>query len=389
MSLPLHLRAETRGLVPGIYKVLGIDEALRERFPLSRVLVDLRQGPEIDQSAVASFGVAGILSRKRTLREVLPQIYGLSLDNAVTPGDAICLRPNGQVNVLFRRGASANTLFVTERCNSLCLMCSQPPREVDDDWRISEMIDLLALIDPTLDVLGVTGGEPTLLGSGLIRLLAEARQQLPQTHLHVLTNGRTFSDAAFADLFADIRAHATWAIPLYGDVARVHDFVVQSPGAFVETMNGLHNLAERGHRIEIRTVLHAQTLPRIVQLARFIHRNLPFATHVALMGLEPMGLARSNKALLETEFSDLSAQIAPAVSLLQQAGLNVSIYNMPLCALQPSLWPFARKSISDWKNEFADACASCSARQECCGFFRSAPMTWRDAVARPIVGSAA
>jgi len=29
-------------------------------------------------------------------------------------------------------------------------------------------------------------------------------------------------------------------------------------------MNGLRNLAERGQRIEIRTVLHAQTLPRII-----------------------------------------------------------------------------------------------------------------------------
>jgi hypothetical protein len=126
-----------------------------------------------------------------------------------------------------------------------------------------------------------------------------------------------------------------------------------------------------------------------VQLARFIHRNLPFADHVALMGLEPMGLARGNRALLDTEFSELSVKIAPAVSLLHQVGLNVSIYNVPLCALQPSLWPFARKSISDWKNEYADACASCVAQHECCGFFRSAPVRWREAVVRPIIGRAA
>jgi len=39
-----------------------------------------------------------------------------------------------------------------------------------------------------------------------------------------------------------------------------HDFVVQSDSAFDETMHGLHNPGERGHHIEIRCVLHAQTV---------------------------------------------------------------------------------------------------------------------------------
>lgn len=388
MARPLHLHAQNDGVAPGLYKVLGIAEALEERFPLKRVLVDLRTGPVIDASSLASFGIAGTICNDRLDHE-LPQLRALAQGDVLGAGDAIRVHGSGQINILFRRGANANTLFVTERCNSLCLMCSQPPRDVDDEWRVDELMELLSLLDADLDVLGVTGGEPTLLGSDLVRLLKQAHMLLPNTHLHVLTNGRAFSNAEFADRFDALRGQVTWAVPLYGDVARVHDFVVQSDGSFDETMHGLHHLGERRHRIEIRTVLHGRTLPCINQLARFIYRNLPFADHVALMGLEPMGLARKNMALLESDLSQLSRVIAPAVSLLRQAGMNVSIYNIPLCALAPLLWPFARKSISDWKNEYAHACETCAAKPDCCGFFKSAPTTWRDAVARPLGGIAA
>ena len=129
----------------------------------------------------------------------LPLLHSLRQDAVVAPGDVIRVRPDGgQVSVLFRRGANANALFVTERCNSRCLMCSQPPREEDDGWREEEIAALLPLIDRGLPTLGVTGGEPTLLGAGLARLIERARDSLPETRLHILTNGRRFADGALA-----------------------------------------------------------------------------------------------------------------------------------------------------------------------------------------------
>jgi len=50
--------------------------------------------------------------------------------------------------------------------------------------------------------------------------------------------------------------------------------------------------------------------------------------------------------------------------------MNVSIYNHQLCVLRKSLWKFARKSISDWKNIYLDECASCRAKEECGGLFK-------------------
>jgi len=41
--------------------------------------------------------------------------------------------------------------------------------------------------------------------------------------------------------------------------------------------------------------------------------------------------------------------------------MTVSIYNHQFCALKPSLWPFTKKSISDWKNLCFPECEQCSA----------------------------
>jgi hypothetical protein len=58
--------------------------------------------------------------------------------------------------------------------------------------------------------------------------------------------------------------------------------------------------------------------------------------------------------------------------------MNVSIYNHQLCVIDHELWPFAKKSISDWKNEYMPECAGCAVKDECGGFFSSAHHRYSD-----------
>jgi hypothetical protein len=60
----------------------------------------------------------------------------------------------------------------------------------------------------------------------------------------------------------------------------------------------LYNAEQAGLTLEIRVVLHKQSIPRLRQLANFIYRNFPFTAHVALMGLENMGYVKKNWDLL-------------------------------------------------------------------------------------------
>jgi His-Xaa-Ser system radical SAM maturase HxsC len=276
------------------------------------------------------------------------------------------------VRTLYRNSARFNTVLLTEQCNSYCLMCSQPPKTTDDSWIVDETLRLIPLIDPSAAELCFSGGEPTLLGSGLIRILKSTNALLPNTSVHVLSNGRRFSDSEFAVEYASIGHHDIMVgIPLYSDLSTHHDYVVQADGAFDETIRGILNLKRAKARVELRVVIHKQTYARLPQLAEFIARNLLFVDHVALMGLELTGFTKANLGQLWIDPYDYQQELEAAVAHLARHRMNVSIYNHQLCVLRPSLWEFARQSISDWKNEYIPECQSCSLRTRCGGFFTS------------------
>jgi len=252
-------------------------------------------------------------------------------------------------------------------------MCSQPPREIDDFDRIQEHLRLIDLIDPETKELGITGGEPTLFRDDFLRLIDHCKTKLPDTALHVLTNGRLFFYKEFAHRLARVgHPDIMLGIPLYSDVDSEHDYVVQAKGAFEETVLGLYNLEREHVPIEIRVVVHRQTYRRLPQLAVFIARNFPFAAHVALMGMEMFGFVHKNLAELWIDPYDYQAELVAATEILFLSGLNTSIYNHQLCILDRRIWPFARKSISDWKNIYLEECEQCTMREQCGGLFQSA-----------------
>ena len=198
------------------------------------------------------------------------------------------------------------------------------------------------------------------------------RDRLPETSVHVLTNGRGFAVDEVASAWAAVGHKRLMAgIPIYSAVDAVHDYVVQARGAFDETVLGILRLKDKQQRVEVRVVLHALTAPRLRETCTWLGRNLPFADHVALMGLENTGFALANQDLLWIDPLDYRADLACGVDILRAAGVNVSIYNLPLCLLDRSVWNVAAQSISDWKNGYLPECDACAARQRCAGFFSS------------------
>jgi His-Xaa-Ser system radical SAM maturase HxsC len=249
----------------------------------------------------------------------------------------------------------------------------QPPKEVDDSGRVAEHLRLIQLMSPETKELGITGGEPTLLKDGLLEVLQRCKELLPQTAVHVLSNGRLlFYYSSFARRVAEI-AHPDlmFGIPLYSDLDYEHDYVVQARGAFDDTMIGLHNLGRFGVPVEIRVVIHRLTYQRLPQLAEFVYRNVPFAAHVALMGLEPMGFAIPNWEQLWIDPWDYGRDLEAATLFLAERGMTVSVYNHQFCVVPESIWPYCRQSISDWKNEYLPVCNECGVQEQCGGFFTS------------------
>ncbi|UVL17389.1 His-Xaa-Ser system radical SAM maturase HxsC [Pseudomonas sp. B21-044] len=338
---------------------------------------DLERNPHLVSLPVGGFLTPGSLSSPFDNGRL--HLHSPKDPDVVQPGDVIAITPgNALVRVLYRRGSDSNLLFMTDRCNSLCLMCSQPPKDIDDRWHIEENLRLIDLMDAGKENLGISGGEPTLYRDGLLEILAKCKTVLPQKSVHVLSNGRLFKDPSWIAALAALgHPQLSWGIPLYADNAVDHDHVVQAPGAFSETVQGLYNLARANQIIEIRVVLSRLTTPRLPELAHYVFRNLPFVRHVALMGIESTGLARKHYEELWIDPLDYQEALSQTAYFLFNRGMPVSIYNLPLCLIPPHLSRFARQSISDWKNLFIDTCQQCAAVKHCSGFFKSYTDRWQ------------
>ena len=337
--------------------------------PLACLLRDGRAAPP-------GYGLYLVTGNQSGTRSGLPEMPGPALRLGpelahLDADDIIHVPADGRrVSVLWKNSARHNALLLTEQCDNYCLMCSQPPKERDDSWLFDRARKVISLLPPDARALSLTGGEPTLHADALIGLLEHCGRIAPRLSVHLLTNGRRFADPEFTRRYAaaglaDIMA----GIPLYAPEPGLHDFIVQAAGAFNETVHGILNLASLGQPVEIRIVVQRHTVPVLSGLAVFIARNLPFVAQVALMGLEMTGLARPNSPLVWADPASYQNELAAAVDTLATAGITTRIYNHQLCVLDRRLWPYAVRSISDWKNDYLDICRTCTVRGACGGVF--------------------
>ncbi|WP_354449083.1 His-Xaa-Ser system radical SAM maturase HxsC [Ottowia thiooxydans] len=360
------------GCQPLVHRVVGYADIANDWAPDLRFLV--RVGSAEEREGVERLQNTG-----------LTNIFWAE-DAALEDGDVAVPNPHQEeVVVLFRESDTHHSLFMTNRCNSYCLMCSQPPTAADDSWLVEEAIDAVRHLRKSPDVLGLTGGEPLLLGVGLRRVLDAVAVHHPSTRVEVLTNGRLFANSKIASqILEDLTVSVKWLIPLYGHADFVHDFVVQTPGAFDETLAGLLLLQMHRQEIQLRVVLIEPVLQVLPELAGFVGRNLPFVREIALMGCEPIGFALANRDLCEVDLSEWASTLELSARVLRRHDIPHLLMNAPLCALPQRLWPVAHRSISDWKNVYAQECESCAVKSDCAGLFAWHEKGWKPAPLKTI-----
>jgi His-Xaa-Ser system radical SAM maturase HxsC len=329
---------------------------------------------ETEKSITPYDNFKAVLSTLNNIQEVnkhVGYVFNLPSLDHLNEGDVVSIGIDGNVQTLYRVQSFHNTILVTERCNSNCLMCSQPPKDKNDIPRLFNIYSkVIPLIPKDCMELTISGGEPTLMGELFFKLLEQITFELPNTEIHVLTNGRSFAWEHLAARLSEIdNQRMMFGIPLYSDYYQTHDYIVQAKDAFNQTMIGLYNLAKYNHRIEIRIVLHLQSIPRLTRLAKYIFKNLPFTEHVTFMALEYIGYTPHNIDKLWIDPFDYNNELEESALFLAEQGMNVSIYNSQLCVLPPTLWKFARKSISDWKNDYLPDCTVCDKFNDCGGLF--------------------
>lgn len=283
-------------------------------------------------------------------------------------GDVINISSEGEICFLYEITSTSNAIFATARCNHRCIMCPQPPVLQEKD-RTDFNLDLIKLFDKNTQEVGITGGEPTMIGDRLFEIIHQIKKSCPKAAISILSNGVKFADINYAAKLAACNHHDLQIdIPIFSDIASIHDHIVGAK-TFYRTVQGLYNLAQFGQQIGLRVVIHKHTYNRLPQLADYIYHNFPFVTQVAFMQMETTGLAETNLKDLWIDPYDYNKELSEAVLLLNDRDITTYIYNAQLCVLPPELRPFAKQSISEWKDIYRPVCNGCVLKNECGGFF--------------------
>lgn len=297
---------------------------------------------------------------------------GLSIGNVrgLHSGDVVKIYPDGKILRLWDVDSLHNCIFVTSACNFKCLMCPQPPC-ADNPHQHEENLRLLNLLrGQKIEMIGITGGEPTMFPSRLIEYFKLINSYFPSARVEVLTNGSPLSKFTIAKQIA-LKAplNTCYCISIHGDTPGLAESIMGCSGGWDKALMGLVNLAKLQQQIEIRLVLTKKNVAYMRSIVEFFYRNFPFVSHVALMGQEIVGEAENNYEQIWVEPRDYQDALQTSLDYLAAMDVNVSVYNVPLCLLSEKYHKFAARSISDWKQEYREICGRCSKREGCCGFF--------------------
>lgn len=307
--------------------------------------------------------------------KILPNTSAASVLNGLAEFDVVEFYSDSNFRVLFRDDSNDNALVVTNQCNSNCIMCpcSEGSRRKLSQESSEHLCRILEYIPTDACYLTLTGGEPTLLGSGLFPVLRKLREHFEDfTEFQFLTNGRTFSDKAYLQQFlenAPERLH--YGIPLYGFSAETHDSITRASGSFVQAVNGIKALLHHGCDVELRIVVSKLNLNYMDGIARFIAAGFHGLSHVSIMATEMCGTAAANRQKVWVDYHDAFQASKNAIKILLSNGIDVMLFNFPLCKVERGYWALCQKSISDYKIRYYETCQNCRVKDLCGGVFRS------------------
>ncbi|MER8807540.1 His-Xaa-Ser system radical SAM maturase HxsC [Mesorhizobium australicum] len=354
--IPLRLKIETDAVDPYVVRLRSCEGTAEPLADVSSLDATLETA---DGEKSVFTGAAGSL-----------HLFGI--DPSEVDGDVVFVVPFRKAAYrLIRANSRHNTLLITERCDQLCVMCSQPPKKQHVD--MLPFLETAVLLAPQNSTIGLSGGEPTLFKSELFEFLRKTMEQRRDINFHILTNAQHFERDDLARLRDLDLSRVLWGIPVYSGDSAIHDHVVGKPGAFDQVKNNLSILCEAGAKIELRTVLMKPNAPGLLDLARFVTVALPFIDKWAIMQLENIGYARKDWDSLFFDSSLGFDLVSKALDLSISRGIDTKLYNFPLCTVPADYRAFAPSTISDWKRAYVEDCVDCSLRNECGGFFEWHP----------------
>ena len=288
---------------------------------------------------------------------------------------------NGTMHRKYNDKSNDNYFYITGKCNSNCLMCPSPDaaRKNAPDANISDLIDLARHIPLDTPHLTITGGEPFMVGEKIFPFISFLKEKFVHTEFLFLTNGRIFAVEKYWRKFKECApSDSIVAIPVHGSCPEIHDQITRADNSFRQTVQGVKALLKSGIRVELRLVVNKLNINDFTNIARFILRELKGIDYVSIIAMEMTGNARVNQNQVWIPYREAFASIKAAVRMMVENGMDVKLYNFPLCTVERSFWTLCERSISPNKVRFAEVCHSCKHREDCGGVFAGTMQFERD-----------
>lgn len=295
--------------------------------------------------------------------------------------DVLEIWENGIVNRRYNDQSDDNYFFVTGSCNSNCVMCPSPEvtRKNVPQTNISDLIELAKHIPSDAPHLTITGGEPFLVGEPIFPFIQYLKESFPITEFLFLTNGRVFSIEKYLQQFVEsVPSNSIVAIPIHGSCDSVHDSITRADGSFMQTKRGIKLLLKNNIRVEIRVVVSRLNILDFDKIADIIISQFKGIEYVSVIAMEMTGNARVNMEQVWIPYREAFDSIASALRKLIENGVDVKLYNFPICTVQKPFWTLCEKSISENKVRFAESCDECKYKAACGGVFAGTFQLERD-----------
>lgn len=307
--------------------------------------------------------------------------------SSLSEGDVIEISEEGTVWKRFERKAGDNTLYITDKCNSNCIMCPMPEVARKNGMEVipERLWDLVRYMPSDLQHVTITGGEPFLAKHVMFDILTFLKEKCTGTEFLLLSNGRAFSIEHYAEKLKDSApARFCIGIPIHGHNEELHDLISQTKGSFEQTIKGAKALSGLGIDVEIRIVVSKLNAEHIIDIAKLIVTELPGVSSVKLMAMEMLGNAAVNFDKVWLPYEQFFSHVKEAVKVLVEHRIDVAIYNVPLCFVDEAYWYICKQSISDYKVRYFDKCDACKVKDACGGVFAGTHRFLEESI-KPIV----
>lgn len=287
--------------------------------------------------------------------------------------DVFIIDEDGSVIRCYDNSSNENSFFISGKCNSNCIMCPSPDitRINGKNSNIGDLIEIAKHIPITTEHITITGGEPFMVGESIFKLFEYFKTKFANTEFLLLTNGRIFAVDKYLNKFVETAPNnIIVGIPIHGSCFNIHDYITRAKNSFNQTLFGIKRLLANKIKVELRIVVNKINANDIYAISKLINKELHDVFYVSIIAMEMTGNAYKNSSEVWIPYRESFNYVEGAIDNLIENGIDVKLYNFPICTVKRKYWTLCEKSISSYKIKFDDKCKICGMKEYCGGLFR-------------------